>query len=391
MAKRMTIMLIALGILFGLIFAYHSFKNHMMNKYIKGQQQVVTVTTIEAKNQPWQPRVKASGSMRAIKGVDVTTELAGMVTTILFKPGSQVTEGTVLVNLNDDAEVAQLRALMAVEDIARITYERDKAQFAVQAVSQQTLDNDAATLKSAQAQVNQQKATVDKKIIRAPFTGRLGISYVNPGQYVNPGDKIVTLQSLDPIYVDFYLPQQSLKLIKQGLPVTLTSDAYPNQTFTGKITTINPIVETATRNIQVEATISNPKQLLLPGMFSTVEVATGKPNQFLTLPQTAVSYNPYGEIAYIVKEQTEDENDGKDKKTKKDKTKDKNDKPVLIAHQTFIKVGEARGDQTTVLSGLKEGDIVVTSGQLKLKNGSVVVIDNKIVPTNDPKPNLVNE
>lgn len=389
MAKRMTLMLIGLGILFGMIFAFQTFKTHMMNKYMKAAIPPVTVTTIEAKNQPWQPKINASGSMRAIKGVDVTTELAGMVKSIQFTPGTSVKEGTLLVQLNDDAEVAQLDALLAAQDIARITLERDKAQFAVQAVSQQTLDNDAATLKSAQAQVNQQKATIDKKIIRAPFTGRLGISNVNPGQYVNPGDKIVTLQALDPIYVDFYLPQQNLKLIKQGMPVTLTTDSYPGKTFTGKITTINPIVEAATRNIQVEATIRNPNQLLLPGMFSTVEVSTGKPEQFLTLPQTAISYNPYGEIAYIVKEQ-EDIQDDKNKKSK-DKSKDKKDKPVLIAHQTFVTVGEARGDQTTVLSGIKPGDIVVTSGQLKLKNGSHVVINNNVVPTNNPAPNVVNE
>ncbi|MGD9591142.1 MAG: efflux RND transporter periplasmic adaptor subunit [Candidatus Berkiella sp.] len=388
MAKRMTVMLMLLGILFGLIFAYQTFKSHMIKKYMTAAIPPVTVTTIEAKKEDWQPRIKASGSMRAIKGVDVTTELAGMVKTIQFTPGSQVKEGTLLVKLNDDTEIAQLQALIAAQDIARITYERDKAQFAVQAVSQQTLDNDAATLQSAQAQVNQQKSVVDKKIIRAPFTGRLGISYVNPGQYVNPGDKIVTLQSLDPIYVDFYLPQQSLKLIKRGLAVTLTSDSYPGKTFKGKITTINPIVDTATRNIQVEATIDNPKLLLLPGMFSTVEVSTGKAVPYLTLPQTAISYNPYGEIAYIVKE-----DDSKDEKTKKSKSKnkDKKDTPVLIAHQTFVTVGEARGDQTTVLSGIKEGDIVVTSGQLKLKNGSHVVINNSVVPQNNPHPNVDNE
>ncbi len=378
MAKRMTIMLIMLGILFGFIYAYQTFKTHMMNKYMKASIAPQTVTTIEAKNEAWQPKLKATGSLRAIKGVDVTTELAGMVKSIEFKPGCQITEGTLLVKLNDDAEVAQLQALKAAAEIAQITYERDKAQFEVQAVSQQTLDNDASTLRGAIAQVNQQQAVVDKKIIRAPFTGRLGISYVNPGQYVNTGDKIVTLQALDPIYVDFYLPQQAISQIKKGLPVTMTTDTYPGKVFKGKITTINPIVDTATRNIQVEATIRNSQQLLLPGMFSTVEVATGKPNKFLTVPQTAISFNPYGEIIYLVKEK---EATAKDKKSSAD----------LIAHQTFVTVGESRGDQITVLSGIKEGDIVITSGQLKLKNGSPVVINNSVVPTNNPAPNVTNE
>ncbi len=345
----------------------------------------VTVSTIEAKNDTWDPKMKASGSLRAIKGVNVTTEIAGLVRTIQFSPGANVKKDDLLVKLNDDAEVAQLNALKASADIANITYQRDKAQFEVHAVSKQTLDNDAATLKGALAQVEQQKAVVAKKIILAPFSGRLGISSVNPGQYLNPGDPIVTLQTLDPIYVDFYLPQQALKQIAKGQPVTITSDTYPGITFKGKITTINPIVDAATRNVQVEATVSNPKQILLPGMFATVEVSTGKPVQYLTLPQTAISFNPYGEIAYIVKE-----ND-KQKDKKGNLIKDKNGKPVLIANQTFVKVGETRGDQIAVLSGIKPGDIVVTSGQLKLKNGSTVVINNSVVPSNNPSPKIVDE
>ncbi len=357
----------------------------------------VTVTTIEAKNLSWQPKLKASGTLRAIKGVDVTTEIAGIIRTIKFSAGATVKEGELLVKLNDDAEVAQLNALIAAADIAKITFDRDTAQFAVEAVSKQTLDNDAATLKGANAQVNQQKAVVAKKIIKAPFSGRLGISYVNPGQYLNPGDKIVTLQTLDPIYVDFYLPQQALNQIATGQNIVMTCDSFPGQKFTGKITTINPIVDTATRNIQVEATIANAKQQLLPGMFASVEIDTGKPIKYLTLPQTAISYNPYGEIAYIVKEKTETDHKDNKKEKEKNKNKDKkkskdNDKgPALIAQQTFVTVGDSRGDQVAVLKGINEGDIVVTSGQLKLKNGSTVIINNKVVPSNNPSPNIVDE
>lgn len=394
MTKRMIYMLIGVGILFGLIFGYTAFKSYMMKKYMTaGGVPPVTVTTIEAKNLSWQPKLKASGSLRAIKGVNVTTEIAGLVRTIQFTAGTDVKEGELLVKLNDDPEVAQLNALKAAADIAKITYDRDKAQYEVQAISKQTLDNDEATLRGAVAQVNQQKAVVAKKIILAPFSGRLGISYVNPGQYLNPGDKIVTLQTLDPIYVDFYLPQQALKQISKGQNVILTSDSFSGQTFTGKISTISPLIDVATRNIQVEAIVNNPKHQLLPGMFASVEIETGKPISYLTLPQTAISYNPYGEIAYIVKEKTETENDDKDKKKVKDKkkNKDKDNTSTLIAHQTFVTVGDSRGDQVAVLKGINEGDIVVTSGQLKLKNGSTVIINNTVVPSNNPSPQIVDE
>ncbi|MBS0289596.1 MAG: efflux RND transporter periplasmic adaptor subunit [Proteobacteria bacterium] len=366
MVKRMIIMLIAVGILFGGIFIYHAISAYMIKSYMQKQgAPAVAVSTIKAQQSPWQPQINASGSLRAVKGVDVTTEIAGLVRSIQFKPGANVKKDDLLVVLNDDAEIAQLRVLIASAEIAKTTFERDKAQFEVHAVSQQTLDNDAASLKGAKAQVDQQQAIVDKKIIRAPFNGRLGISNVNPGQYLNPGDKIVTLQSLNPIYLDFYIPQQNLKQLRIGQPVVMTTDSYPGQKFTGKISTINPIIDTATRNIQVEALINNPQKILLPGMFASVEIATGKPEKHLTLPQTAISYNPYGEIAYIVKE-------GK-------------------AQQTFVTTGDKRGDQVTVLKGLKEGDEVVTSGQLKLKNGSAVTINNSIQPSNNPDPKVVDQ
>ena len=198
-----------------------------------------------------------------------------MVKYIYFTPGAAVQQGTVLVQLNADSDVAQLLALQATAELARITYERDKAQYAFKAVSKQTVDADIQNLKNAQAQVAQQAATVAKKTIRAPFTGRLGISAVNPGQYLNPGDKIVTLQTLDPIYVDFYLPQQALAQLQMGQAVAVTTDTFPHQIFNGKITTIDPAVDTSTRNVEVEATLSNPKYQLTPGMFAAAEVDTG--------------------------------------------------------------------------------------------------------------------
>ena len=343
-----------------------------------GQEQVVAVSAMPVNYEPWLPQMKATGSLRAIRGVDVTTEIAGLVRTIDFTPGTEVKQGTLLVQLNTDADVAQLHALQAAAELASVVFTRDKAQFAIHAVSKATLDNDAADLKNKNAQVDQQAATIAKKILRAPFDGHLGICAVNPGQYVSPGDKVVTLQALNPLYVDFYLPQQALTQLKIAQPVTLTTDTYPGETFTGIITTIDPKVDPATRNVAVEATIDNPKHQLLPGMFGTVEIITGAPKRYLTLPQTAVSYNSYGDIVFIVKQTKQT---GKNKKSK----------PILIVKQSFIVAGPTRGDQVAILSGLKQGDYVVTAGQLKLRNGTHVAINNTVVPSNNPNPHPVNE
>lgn len=376
MKKRMLIMLIALGILFAVIFIYKGFIGYMIKRSIAANQSpIVTVSTMKVAQAPWQPQLKAVGSLRAIKGVNVTTELAGMVQTIFFIPGSTVKEGVKLVQLNADAEIGQLHALEASGELAKITYNRDKAQYKVHAISKQTLDADEQNLKNLRGQIDQQAAIVAKKTIRAPFSGRLGISNINPGQYVNPGDKVVSLQMLNPIYVDFYLPQQSLAQIKIDQPVTMTSDTFPGKKFSGKVTTIDPAVDTTTRNVEVEATMDNKKHELTPGMFTRVEVDTGAPKNYLTLPQTAISFNPYGNIVYLVREA------GKDKKNN----------PILSATQAFVTTGETRGDQITVLKGLKVGDIIVTSGQLKLKNGSRVAINNAIQLANNPAPHVVNE
>jgi membrane fusion protein (multidrug efflux system) len=303
--------------------------------------------------------------------------LAGMVKTIYFTPGMTVNQGDMLVSLNIDADVAQLHALQATAELNKLTYNRDKAQFAIKGVSKEVVDTDAANLKNTTALVEQQVATIAKKVIRAPFKGRLGISMVNPGQYLNPGDSIVTLQQLDPIYVDFYVPQQELANLAVNQSVNVVNDTFPGKTFHGVITTINPLVDTVTRNVEVEATVANPDFNLVPGMFSTVQVNTGKPQRFLTLPQTAVTFNPYGDVVFIVKED--------------EKEKDKKGKPVLTVEQTFVQEGDSRGEQVAIIKGLSEGDQIVTSGQLKLKNGYQVTIDNSVVPTDNPAPTLRNE
>ena len=336
----------------------------------KNATSVVTVSTMPVRYQWWQPTLLSYGSLRAAKGVNVTTELAGLIRTIYFKPGAEVRAGEPLLELNADADNALLKALEAQAKAAEIVYQRDSAQFRIKAISKAKLDADQQALKNLQAQVAQQAAMVAKKKVIAPFTGRLGICAVNPGQYLNAGDQVVTLQALDPLYADFYVPQQNLVQLQLGSAVRIKIDTYPDKIFKGTITTINPLVDAKTRNIEIEATIPNADFALYPGMFVSVEVITGERKRYLTVPQTAISFNPYGDIAYIVKE----------------KRTEQSSKPLLTALQTFVKTGEKRGDQIAVLQGLSENDRVVTSGQLKLKNGSLVAINNTVLPSNNPLP-----
>jgi membrane fusion protein (multidrug efflux system) len=376
MTKRMLIMLMAVGILFGGIFAYKAFVSYEMKKSMSAYQAPpVTVSATEVKSLVWQPRLNAVGSLRAVRGVDVTSEIAGLVQKIYFKSGDEVQEGKLLLQLNADSDIALLHSLEAAAELANTVYERDRKQYQVQAVSKATLDADAADLKVKRAQVAQQAAIIEKKSIHAPFAGKLGISTVNPGQYINPGDKIITLQSLNLIYLDFYLPQQHLSQLSVGRRVVAKTDSYPDRTFTGKMSAVNPKVDTNTRNIQLEATIENPRHELLPGMYATVEVQAGGTKQYLTIPQTSVTYNPYGDTVFLVEEEASGPGA----------------KPVLTARQVFVTVGPARGDQIAILKGLKEGETVVTSGQLKLKNGSRVIINNQIQPSNEAAPRPQNE
>jgi membrane fusion protein, multidrug efflux system len=369
MVKRMVIMLV---LVIGLFAAFYGFKRAMIAKYsVRPPSPPVAVTATEATEQQWQPELTAVASLRAVRGVDVTTEIAGLVREIPIKSGHDVTQGALLVQLNADADVAQLNALEAAADLAKTVLTRDRAQFAAQAISQAQVDADEADLKGKLAQVAEQKANIAKKTIRAPFGGRLGINTVNPGQYLNPGDKIVTLQSMDPIFADFSFPQQNLSALAVGQSVTLTSDAYPGQTFAGKITAINPKVDTSTRNVQIEASIGNTKRLLLPGMFGNVSVTAGEAAKYLTLPQTAITYNPYGSTVFVAAPSSDKNAAGK---------------TIYEAQQSFIEAGPTRGDQVAITKGIKAGQTVVTSGQIKLKNGSRLVIDNSVVPKDDVHP-----
>lgn len=335
------------------------------------------VTAIKATVSEWQPQLTSVGTLAPVRGVDVTTEIAGLVRTVRIKSGDEVKAGQVLFEMNADSDIAQQRALQAAADLSATTLKRDKLQYAAQAISQAQVDNDEADLKNRQALVAQQKALVDKKTIRAPFAGKLGITAVNPGQYLNPGDKLVTLQTIDTVYVDFFVPQKQLAGLSIGQKLNLSSDAYPGAAFPAKVTSISPKVDAATRNVQVQATVPNAKRQLLPGMFANVSLEQGEKKKYLTLPQTAITYNPYGSTVFIL---------APPPASAKDTMKDEKGNAHLVARQVFVTTGPTRGDQVAVLTGVKEGQTVVTSGQLKLKNGTPAVIDNKVQPANSPNP-----
>ncbi len=372
MPRRMTIMLCGVFLLLGLIFGFNQLKTYMIKYFISGMGlPPATVSTMVVANSEWQPKLTSVGNVRAFRGVELSTELAGLVANVPIKSGQDVKEGELLIKLNDVSDVAQLNSLKALADLAKVINERDRQQLAIQAISKNVFDTSAADAKSKQAQVEQQTALVAKKNLKAPFSGRIGIVSINPGQYVNSGDKLLTLQTLDPIFVDFNLPQNNAEQIKVGQEVEVTTDAFKDASFTGKITAVSPKVDTNTRNIQVEAQLANPDKKILPGMFANVNIKIGDQVKLLTLPQTAVTYNPYGSTVFIAKSA------GK---------KDKQGKEILEAQQVFVTTGATRGDQVAILKGVEEGATVVTSGQLKLKNGTPLIINNKVQPANSPNP-----
>jgi membrane fusion protein, multidrug efflux system len=366
MRRRVIIAVVAVLVLFAVIAGIKVLTiMSMIAQAKRNASPAQTVTTTIAHYSEWQPEVTAVASVRAVHGVNITTEVAGLVRSIEFRSGDDAKSGQLLVQLNADTDVATLHSLEAAADLAATVYERDKEQYAAQAISQAQLDADAADLKNKRAAAASQAATAAKKSLRAPFAGRLGITTVMPGQYLNTGDKVVSLSSLDPVYVDFNLPQEQLAVVHTGLTVRVSSDAFPKQTFTGKLTAIDPAIDPTSRNFMAEATVDNPQHLLMPGMFAKVAVLAGAEQHYLTLPQTAITYNPYGSTVFVA-------------------VRDASGK--LTAQQTFVTTGATRGDQVAVLTGIKEGDNVVTSGQLKLKNGSPLDISTAAEPANAANP-----
>ncbi len=332
---------------------------NMYFKYAGQTPPPTTVSTTHAANYSWQPQIRAVATLRAAEGADLAAEVAGLVTRISFQPGQDVKAGDLLIRLRDDSDRAQLSVFRAQAELARRTFDRYQSLAAENAISKSDFDQAQATLNAANAQVVQQQALVEKKAIRAPYDGRVGIRQVDVGQYINAGQTLVTLQHVDPMFADFLVPQTQISAVKPGSSITLTTDALPGRAFSGTVAALDPKVDPATRNVRVRASVPNPDRSLLPGMFGEVIVASGAPRQVLAVPQTAVVYSPYGDTVYLAVP-----------------GKDLQGQPATVARQRFITLGETRGDLVEIADGVTADDEVITSGQMKLKNEVPIVINN---------------
>jgi membrane fusion protein (multidrug efflux system) len=328
-----------------------------------------TITSSVVKEANWQPTLRAIGSMEAVQGVTVSADMSGVVREIRFESGTPVKQGDVLVRLVTDQEQAELEASEAMRDLATFSLRRQRELVEKKASSQSDFDTAEAQQRQAEAQVADKRAAIARKTIRAPFTGQLGIRMANLGQYLNSGDPIVPLQALDPIHVNFSLPQQNLAVVQVGTEVQLTTDATGDTVFKGKISALNPQVDKATRNFQAQAVLSNPDGRLRPGMFANVEVIMPGDQKVLPVPSSAINYAPYGNSVFVI-------TNGKDLKGQ----------PARVVKQQFVKLGPTRGDLVAVINGLKPGDEVVTSGVFKLQNEAPVRVDNSVQPGANPNP-----
>lgn len=363
MAKRMVLMLIITLAAIGCLgFVKFRQVQEAMAQAAAYQPPPEAVTTLVARSETWPTTLSAVGSAAAVQGVTVSADLPGIVSRIAFESGASVREGDLLVELDTKQEQAQLAAVEATRDLARLNFDRMNGLINEGAITRAEYDRAAAEQKETEARVAEIRAIIERKTIRAPFSGVLGLRQVNLGQYLSPGTPVVSLQSLDPIYVNFGIPQEDAAKISIGTAVR-------SEEFTGKVTAINATVDEATRNIQIQATVANPNSKLRPGMFVQTEVLLGANGGVVTLPASAINYAPYGDSVFVVSE-----------------LKDAKGATYRGVRQQFVKLGPARGDQIAVLSGVKRGEEVVTSGTFKLHNGAAISIDNKVQPANKPAP-----
>ncbi|AFL76353.1 efflux RND transporter periplasmic adaptor subunit [Thiocystis violascens] len=311
-----------------------------------------TVAAAVVETSTWEPALNAVGTVRAVQGVDLNNEVAGQVKQILFDSGAKVKQGQILLRLEDDVDRAELEGLQAAERLAQIQLDRNRALLKDRAVAQGDVDEIAAQLDQARAQVKSRQATIEKKAIRAPFAGQLGIRQVNLGQYLAEGSAIVPLQALDPVYVDYSLPERHLAQLRVGQPVSVRAAPYPDRIFAGTIQAISPGIDQGTRNVLIRARFENPDLALRPGMFARVATQLPVQERVLTLPREAVTFNTYGDSVFLI-----EETDGK-----------------TLAQRRQIRTGAVRGDEVAVLDGLTEGDRVIVAGQVKLTNGQDVSI-----------------
>lgn len=369
MAKRMILMLVAAALLVG---ALGYFKLRQVQAAVKGgafQPPPAAVTTIVAKQETWPSTLTVVGTTAPVHGVTVSADLPGTVDTITFDSGKFVHEGEVLVQLDTRQERAQLAAMEAQRDLAKINYDRMQQLVNEGVISRMEYDKSTAEQKQTEANVGEIKATIQRKTIRAPFSGILGIRQVNLGQYMSAGTAIVSLQALNPIYANFNVPQQVMSQMRPGQNVKISTDGASGHQYTGRVNALDSTVDESTRNVQVQATLANPDNKLRPGMFVQVEVGVGAQRSLFPLPASAINYAPFGDSVYVVTDLK-----GPDGKTYRG------------VRQQFVKIAGARGDQVGIVSGLNQGDEVVTSGAFKLRNGAAVAVNNKIQPGNNPSP-----
>lgn len=371
MLKRLTLTIIGLAILIGIptVIKMQQFQA-MAAMQMSMPPEIVTADQV--RKQIWPNELSVTGSLVAVQGVTMSAELGGKITEIAFKSGQRVKAGDLLVRLDTTAEEAQLRSAEAAAKLAKINLDRNRGLRANKTVSQSELDSSEANFKQTTAQVENVRATIAKKTMRAPFAGQLGLRQVNLGQIIEQGTPVVTLQTINPIYADFSLPQQQFSKIEVGNEVRINTDAAPDKTFSGKIIAVNPEIDQITRSVRVRSTLINEGELLRPGMFANVEVVLPQVNEVLAIPATSVLYAPYGDTVFVI-DSKKDETSGEEQQ---------------ILRQQIIRLGETRGDYVAVTKGLKEGESVVTSGVFKLRPNMAVTIDNTLAldARLDPQP-----
>ena len=374
MVKRMLVMLLTTALIVGAL-GFVKFRQIQtaIGQAASFQPPPEAVTTITAVQEQWPETLSAIGSVAAVQGVTISADLPGTVDRIGFEAGQWVREGEVLALLDTRQEQAQLAAAEAQRELARVNFDRMQGLLNENVVSRAEFDRATADQRQSEAHVGEIRATIERKTIRAPFSGVLGIRRVNLGQYLSAGDALVTLQSLSPIYVNFAVPQQAMAQVKAGRTVKVTAGNLAGVEFSGRITAIDSVVDEATRNVQVQATLTNGNGTLRPGMFVQAEVLVGATAAIVSVPASAISYAPYGNSVFVVGD-----------------WQDPSGKSYRGVRQQFVKLGPARGDQIAILSGLKAGNEVVTSGVFKLRNGAAVQINNTVRPSNNAAPKLEN-
>jgi len=367
--KRMVFMLLAVGLLFGGIFGYKAFIDSIIAEVFDTMEpETVTITASTARLETWTPRFEAVGTFNPISGAELTLEVSGIVRRIHFDNGQLVEEGQRLLSLDTRVDEAELEQLRAALRLAEMELDRQQRLFEQRSIARSVLDQAETEADQARAAVAGREAMIDQKVLRAPFSGRVGIRQINPGQLLAAGEPVVSLQALDPIFIDFTLPQRKLPLIGNGATIQARVDAFPDHDFEGSITAVEPRLRESTRTVSIQATLDNPDELLRPGMFARVELDLGEAEDWIVLPQTAIRYSTYGNSVFVI------EDDGDDKKVV----------------QRFVQTGRTRGDLIAIAEGLDEGETVASSGLLKLQNNTPVRIDDDeaVQPSEeaDPRP-----